>query len=168
VRGSRKAAACEETPRVVLPNFDIRTLPDDYLMSRSEAEIYSEALGCPVKASTLAKIFSTRSDGPPVVHFDNHPRYPVGGFRAWALGRTTKPRRSSSEPREAADVGLTPVVNEIELPMPPPCGPATAPVEMAPPKRGGRAPLNPERSKSKAAASKPPAPTSARRHRPAA
>jgi hypothetical protein len=86
-----------------LPNFDIRTLPDDYLMSRSEAAIYSEALGCPLKASTLAKKYSVRDDGPPVVHFGNSPRYPVGPFRAWALGRTTKPRRSSSEPREAAD-----------------------------------------------------------------
>jgi hypothetical protein len=146
MRGSRKAAACGETSRVVLPDFDIRGLPNDYLMSRRETELYSEALGCPVKASTLAKIFSTRSDGPPVIHFDNHPRYPVGGFRAWALGRTTKPRRSSSEPREAADVDLTPVVDEIELPPPPPCAPAAVPVGTAPPKRRGRSTVTPEKT----------------------
>src|SRR3954447_24191552 len=72
-------------------------------------------------------------------------------------------------PAVAAKLGVSPVAKDgIESPPPSPCAPAAAPVEMAPPKRRDRAPLNPEKAKSKAAASKPPAPTSARRHQPAA
>ena len=98
-----------ETAPIALPTkhhtsekFNTINFPDDYLMSREEASLYSHALGCPIAKSTLAKIYCISSDGPPVIHFGRKVRYRVADFRAWLLGRLSAPRRSTSQPLEAA------------------------------------------------------------------
>jgi len=79
-----------------MPEFRILDLRDDYLMSRQEASRFSKAFGCPVAATTLAKLFSI-GGGPEVIHFGRSPRYPVGPYKTWLRSRMTAPRRSSSE-----------------------------------------------------------------------
>jgi hypothetical protein len=74
-------------------------IPGGRLLSRREASDYLAALGVRLAPATLAKLFCTRSDGPPVRHFGRHPKYEVGALRARALARLSAPRRSSSEPR---------------------------------------------------------------------
>jgi hypothetical protein len=83
-----------------LLDFEMLRLPDDYLMSRKEAEQYTRAFGCPIAKSTLAKIDCISSDGPLVIHFGRKVRYRVADFRSWLLSRLSTPRRSSSQPRE--------------------------------------------------------------------
>jgi hypothetical protein len=70
----------------------------DRFLTRREASEYLAILGLRLAPATLAKLFCTRSDGPPVRHFGRHPKYQAGALRAWALARLSAPRRSSSEP----------------------------------------------------------------------
>jgi hypothetical protein len=72
-------------------------IQDSRLLSRREASDLLAALGVRIAPATLAKWFCTRSDGPPVRHFGRYPRYEAGALRAWAFGRLSAPRRSSSQ-----------------------------------------------------------------------
>lgn len=80
-----------------LPDFSILSLPDDYFASRAEAAALSRALGQPVAAKTLSKLFCISSDGPPTIKFGRRARIRVGDFKSWLTSRTSAPRRSTSE-----------------------------------------------------------------------
>lgn len=73
---------------------------DDYLCSRKEAAELLTALGLKTSPATLATWFTRRTDGPPVQHFSRFAKYQVGALRQWAAAQLSKPRRSSSEPKE--------------------------------------------------------------------
>jgi hypothetical protein len=83
--------------RVALSDDPLATIRDDKLLTRREASDYLAMLGVWLAPATLAKLFCSRTDGPPVVHFGRYPRYRVGDLRNWALARLTAPRRSSLE-----------------------------------------------------------------------
>ncbi len=78
-------------------DFSPLSWPDDYHMSRQEAEALSKAMGFPVAAQYLAKLHCVSSDGPLTVHFGRKARLPVGSFKDWLRSRMSAPRRSTSE-----------------------------------------------------------------------
>lgn len=80
----------------------ILRVPDDKWLSRKEAAELLTELGLKTSPATLATWFTRRSDGPPVEHFGRFAKYRAGPLRQWAFSQITKPRRSSSESREAA------------------------------------------------------------------
>lgn len=80
-----------------LPDLSPLLWPDDYLVSRAEAAALSRAMGRPVAAGTLAKLHCVSSDGPLTVKFGRRARIRVADFKTWLLGRTSAPRRSTSE-----------------------------------------------------------------------
>jgi hypothetical protein len=69
--------------------------PDALLLRAPLAEALTEA-GYPVRDSTLATK-ATRGGGPPYRLFGRRPIYRWGDALAWAQGRCTDPRHSSSE-----------------------------------------------------------------------
>lgn len=78
-------------------------LPDDSgdeLLTREEASEYLATLGVRRRPATLAKLFCTRSDGPPCVHDGRKPLYPKRRLHEWGIGQLTQARRSSSEKRK--------------------------------------------------------------------
>lgn len=74
---------------------------DDRLLNRKEASRELAALGIRRAPSTLAKIFCTRTDGPPCTHLGRTPYYPRSALHAWARSQLTQLRSSSSQPRRA-------------------------------------------------------------------
>jgi hypothetical protein len=79
------------------PDFSPLSWPDDYLMNRKEASRLSKAMGLPVAAQTLAKLHCISSNGPPTLKFGRLVRLRVGEFKAWLIGRTSAPRKSTSD-----------------------------------------------------------------------
>jgi hypothetical protein len=69
----------------------------DELLTREEASAYLATIGVRRKPATLAKLFCTRSDGPPCVHDGRKPYYPKQLLHDWGLRQLTELRRSSSE-----------------------------------------------------------------------
>ncbi len=80
-----------------LPDTSPLAWSSDLFVSRVEAAALSRAMGLPVSAKTLSKLFCVSSDGPPTVKFGRRARLRVGDFRAWLLSRTSAPLRSTSE-----------------------------------------------------------------------
>jgi hypothetical protein len=76
--------------------------PDALLPRARTAEALTES-GYPVKSATLATK-ATRGGGPPYQLFGRVPLYRWGDAIAWARGRLSRPRRSTSEsdPRQSA------------------------------------------------------------------
>lgn len=74
----------------------------DELLTREEASEYLATLGVRRRPATLAKLFCTRSDGPPVIHDGRKPYYPKRQLHEWGLRQLSQMRRSSSEPRAPA------------------------------------------------------------------
>lgn len=74
---------------------------EDVLLTRKEASTELLQMGIRRSPATLAKIFCTRSDGPPCVHLGRTPYYPKSMLHAWARGQLTGLRSSSSQPRRA-------------------------------------------------------------------
>ena len=72
---------------------------DDILLTRKEASRVLATLGIRRAPSTLAKIFCTRSDGPPCTHLGRTPYYPRSKLVEWAESQLTGLRSSSSQPR---------------------------------------------------------------------
>jgi hypothetical protein len=72
---------------------------EDVLLNRKEASRELATLGIRRAPSTLAKIFCTRSDGPPCTHLGRTPYYPRSKLHAWARSQLTGLRSSSSQPR---------------------------------------------------------------------
>jgi hypothetical protein len=69
--------------------------PDTLLRRKQLAEALAAA-GYPVANATLAT-WATRGGGPPYRGFGRIPLYRWGDALAWAEGKMTAPRRSSSE-----------------------------------------------------------------------
>lgn len=65
--------------------------PHEYL-SRKEAAEELSAIGLKISPATLAKWFCTSSDGPPVVHFRQFPKYPRADLLTWAQNKLTAPQ----------------------------------------------------------------------------
>lgn len=76
---------------------------EDRLLNRKEASTELLRMGIRRSPSTLAKVFCTRSDGPPCVHLGRTPYYPKGMLHAWARSQLTAVRSSSSQPRRPGD-----------------------------------------------------------------
>lgn len=67
-------------------------------LRRAEASTYlRQQYGIILAGSTLAKIFSTRSDGPPAFKAGRTPLYPRDGLDAWAAARLGALRHSTSD-----------------------------------------------------------------------
>lgn len=82
-------------------------LPPDFvdeLLTREEASAYLATIGVRRRPATLAKLFCTRSDGPPCIHDGRKPLYPKRLLHEWAVRQLTQPRRSSSERRSTRQV----------------------------------------------------------------
>jgi hypothetical protein len=61
--------------------------PDEgELLTRAEAAAVLSRMGIRLKPATLARLWSTAGDGPPVRHIRSKPYYPHGLLTAW--GRT--------------------------------------------------------------------------------
>lgn len=75
-----------------------RTSPDDpdALLTREATAAALTAAGFPVATKTLATK-ATRGGGPPYSLFSGRALYRWGDALAWAQGRMTPPRRSTSE-----------------------------------------------------------------------
>jgi hypothetical protein len=76
----------------------IMTIPNDpnARLTRSQTAAALTEAGFPVKSSTLATK-ATRGGGPAYQLFGQKPLYRWGDVLAWAKGRLTDPRRSTSE-----------------------------------------------------------------------
>ena len=72
--------------------------PKQYL-SRKEASEYLKSRGLPVAVATLAK-YATVGGGPEFHSFGRFPRYSVDALDDWVAAKLSKPRHSTSEPRE--------------------------------------------------------------------
>lgn len=75
----------------------------DTLLTRKEASSELLRMGIRRSPSTLAKIFCTRSDGPPCTHLGRTPYYPKSLLHDWARSQLTSLRSSSSQPRRAGN-----------------------------------------------------------------
>ncbi|TPW04670.1 MAG: Uncharacterized protein FD124_2498 [Alphaproteobacteria bacterium] len=71
----------------------------DELLDREQACAYLATIGVRRRPATLAKLFSTRSDGPPCIHDGRKPFYPKRPLHEWGVRQLTQLRRSSSERR---------------------------------------------------------------------
>lgn len=76
---------------------------EDVLLTRKEASTELLRIGIRRSPATLAKMFCTRSDGPPCVHLGRIPYYPRSRLHDWARSQLTGLRSSSSEPRRPGD-----------------------------------------------------------------
>lgn len=65
---------------------------DDDLLTRAEASLFLATLGVRLKPGTLAKLWSSGSNGPPCRHVRAKPFYPRGLLRAWAEAQKTEVR----------------------------------------------------------------------------
>lgn len=72
---------------------------EDVLLTRKEASRELLKMGIRRSPATLAKVFCTRSDGPPCVHMGRTPYYPRQRLHDWARSQLTGLRSSSSQPR---------------------------------------------------------------------
>ncbi len=72
---------------------------EEVLLTRKEASTELLKMGIRRSPATLAKIFCTRSDGPPCVHLGRTPYYPKAHLHAWARSQLTGLRSSSHQPR---------------------------------------------------------------------
>lgn len=52
-------------------------------LTRAEAAAFLSAMGVRMKTATLARLWSTGSDGPPVRHIRSKPYYPQRLLRDW-------------------------------------------------------------------------------------
>lgn len=76
---------------------------EDTLLNRKEASTELLRMGIRRSPSTLAKVFCTRSDGPPCVHLGRTPYYPKSMLHDWARSQLTAVRSSSSQARKPGD-----------------------------------------------------------------
>lgn len=67
-------------------------LPADFvdaLLDRRQASAYLASIGVRRTPKTLAKIYSTRDDGPPCVHHGRRPLYSKRKLHEWAMRQLT-------------------------------------------------------------------------------
>jgi hypothetical protein len=65
---------------------------DEDLLTRAEASAFLAQLGVRLKPASLARLWSTGSNGPPCRHIRSKPYYPRGLLRDWAAGQMTELR----------------------------------------------------------------------------
>jgi hypothetical protein len=65
---------------------------DDVLLTRAEASAFLARMGIQLKPSSLARLWSTGTNGPPCRHIRSKPYYPRGLLREWAAGQITEVR----------------------------------------------------------------------------
>ena len=81
-------------------------LPADFVdgfLNRREASAYLASIGVRRTPKTLAKIFSTRDDGPPSIHDGRFPRYPKRRLHEWGMRQLSAMRASARQPRRPMD-----------------------------------------------------------------
>lgn len=78
---------------------------EEMLLTRKEASTELLRMGIRRSPSTLAKVFCTRSDGPPCTHLGRTPYYPKSLLHEWARSQLSGLRSSSSQPRQAGHWG---------------------------------------------------------------
>ncbi len=78
---------------------------EEMLLTRKEASTELLRMGIRRSPSTLAKVFCTRSDGPPCTHLGRTPYYPKSLLHEWARSQLSGLRSSSSQPRQAGRWG---------------------------------------------------------------
>ena len=66
---------------------------DDDLLTRAEASAFLALLGIRLKPATLARLWSTASNGPPCRHIRSRPFYPRGLLREWARAAASSAMR---------------------------------------------------------------------------
>lgn len=66
------------------------------LLTRAEASAFLALMGVRLKPATLARIWSTASNGPPCRHIRSKPYYPRGLLRAWAQAQISEVRTGAS------------------------------------------------------------------------
>ena len=64
----------------------------DDLLTRAEASAFLSQLGIQLKPGSLARLWSTGSNGPPCRHIRSKPYYPRGLLRDWARSQITDVR----------------------------------------------------------------------------
>jgi len=62
------------------------------LLTRKEASAFLAQMGVRLKPATLARLWSTASNGPPCRHVRSRPYYPRGLLREWAKAQITEVR----------------------------------------------------------------------------
>ena len=77
----------------------------DDLLTRKEASAFLAQFGVRLKPATLARLWSTGSNGPPCRHIRSKPHYPRGLLRSWAQSqisdiRTGAPAAARGRHRE--------------------------------------------------------------------
>ncbi|QYF86219.1 hypothetical protein [Brevundimonas sp. PAMC22021] len=87
---------------------------EDVLLNRKEASTELLRMGIRRSPATLAKIFCTRSDGPPCVHLGRTPYYPRQRLHDWARGQLTGLRSSSSQPRRSGDWTVSSALDDAQ------------------------------------------------------
>lgn len=65
---------------------------DENLLTRAEASAFLALMGIRMKPATLARIWSTASNGPPCRHIRAKPYYPRGLLRDWARTQISEVR----------------------------------------------------------------------------
>lgn len=65
---------------------------EDRLLTRAEASDVLRELGIRLKPATLARLWSTGSNGPPCRHVRSKPFYPENLLRGWARDQITDVR----------------------------------------------------------------------------
>lgn len=84
-------------------------LPADFvdaMLDRRQASAYLISIGVGRTPKTLAKVYSTRDDGPPCFHHGRRPLYSKRKLHEWAMRQLTaqrsRPRRPSAHPLDGA------------------------------------------------------------------
>ena len=90
---------------------------DDTLLTRDMAAAALTEAGYPVKSKTLATK-ATRGGGPPYRLFGVRPLYRWGDALAWAQGRLSAPRRSTSAKDAEVGIGRSAVADRRFTPSP--------------------------------------------------
>ena len=90
---------------------------DDTLLTRDMAAAALTEAGYPVKSKTLATK-ATRGGGPPYRLFGVRPLYRWGDALAWAQGRLSAPRRSTSVKDAEVGIGRSAVADPRLTPSP--------------------------------------------------
>ena len=74
--------------------FEARA-PETDLLTRNEASLFLAELGIRLKPASLARMWSTGSDGPPCRHIRSKPFYPKGLLIDWAQRQITDVRTAA-------------------------------------------------------------------------
>lgn len=74
---------------------------DDDLLTRAEASAFLAQCGIRLKPATLARMWSTGSNGPPCRHIRSKPFYPRNLLREWARSQMTDVRTGAPAAAQA-------------------------------------------------------------------